>query len=163
MSPRSFLCALPLILAASACDRSRCEISSDIEPGCGVLVAGEPLRIWDTRAEMTEVHGTPERSRDLGDEGEVVVYTSLGVQGVTTQTSDGGLLRAITLSGSYDGSTARDVRIGSYSNAPLNEFGDPIEGPFFGGWYYPTQGIGFELEDDKVVRIHIFDEDFSWQ
>ena len=109
----------------------------EIEPGAG----------WG--AVQASVAETPVL-RDLGALGARFEYPALGVAGMLSGAGDEATVISVEWT-AFDGITSGDPR-----KAVAAALGDPIEDLFIDGWWYPTDGLMVEFEDDVVARIHAF-------
>jgi len=155
MTPRAILLLLPL---AAACGDDACPLVEDVVPGCGVLVGGEPMRIGDALANLEERFGEP-ALQELSSLGTRFDYAPSGVTGFC---GPDGLVGSLMLGPRFRGGTAGGVMVGAGEEVAGYEFGEAVPDPLGAGLWYPEEGIGVEVEETVVARIHVFAPEEGW-
>ena len=128
---------------------------TEIHPGSGVVIENQSLSLGDTRSALAEQFGTATGLREMGSIGVQFEYPTLNLTGMLSESGQQGIVTRLTLVEGFDGS-ADGIGIGTARTAVEGQYGTAVTDPFLGGSWYAEQGIGFEWEDDKVSRIHIF-------
>lgn len=128
---------------------------TEIHPGAGVVIENQSLSLGDTLVVLTEQFGTAAGLRDLGSIGVQFEYPTLNLTGMLSESGQQGIVTRLTLLEGFDGS-ANGIGIGTARTTVEGQYGAAVTDPFLGGSWFAEQGIGFEWEDDKVFRIHIF-------
>ena len=148
--------ALTVWLATGiGCTANPCKGISGVVEGAGASVGDSAICVTQTAEQLTDALGDAPVSLDLDAAGQRVSYPDHGVSG---QLVDGGglAITAVTLNSDYDQATESGVGIGSDEASVSAAYGTADVEPFQGGWWYPSDGIGFSFEEGSVSAIHLF-------
>ena len=127
-----------------------------LEPGGGITRDGGSVRIGATVAELEAELGALGPTHDLGAAGRHFAYDDAHVAGLLSGVGTSGLVSTLYIAAAAGGRTPDGLGFGSSREEVEAVHGDPERDGFFGAWMYPEAGIGFEWEDDHVVRVVIF-------
>jgi len=162
MNIRPLLLLLSLVATVcSACgsDDAPVEplVASTIEPGSGVTIAGSPLSLGDSYVTVTERFGPPEVMHDLGAVGRRFVYAEHAISGLLQGEGDSAAVTRLTLHPGFDGLSASGVGIESEVAAVEAAYGAPLRETFVGSYQYRQLGLTFDVADDAVSRVHLYE------
>jgi hypothetical protein len=143
------------LVVLAGCTDPPCALEVEVVPGCGALVAGEPVRLGDTPEEVEQVLGPPASSAELGSLGTRFSYSEHALSGLFTRGEDS-VVHALYLHTGFSGRTAGGVQMGVDRAAVRSELGEPVEDLFLDVWWYQDRGIAVEWRSDAVDRLVLF-------
>jgi hypothetical protein len=161
---RKLFSMLPLfasVLLGAACDEdpvAECAVDTGIAPGCGLTVAGEPIRLGDPRADVALLLGDPGMAPVFPGVGSCDLYTAQGLS-VLYPDSGADLADALIVLDGFTGTTAEGIGIGSAEADVTAAYGAGSRDAFLGSVWYLGRGIGFEFGDGIVTRVHVIAAD----
>jgi len=138
------------------CAGDPCKEISGIVEGAGASVGDGAICVSQTAEQLTESLGDAPVSLDLAAAGLRVSYPDHAVSGQLVDGDEGLAVTAVTLTTGYGLATESGVGLGAGESAVSAAYGTADIDPFQGGWWYPSEGIGFSIEEGSVTAIHLF-------
>ncbi|MDP7112578.1 MAG: hypothetical protein QGH45_11480 [Myxococcota bacterium] len=161
---RRLISMLPLVvsgLRGAGCDEDPadlCAVDAGIAPGCGLTVAGEPVRLGDPRADVALLLGDPGMASTFPGVGSCDVYSAQGLS-VLYPDSGADLADALIVLDGFTGTTAEGIGIGSAEANVTAAYGTGSRDAFLGSAWHLDRGLGFEFGDGVVTRVHVIPAD----
>jgi hypothetical protein len=158
MGPRTPLGLATLVavvaLGGAGCDKDPCAGVDELTPGLGAPIADGAVCIGIERETLVALAGDPDLSLDLGAAGQRLVFGAYGLT-VDLDAADATVV-GIHLGEGTSLTTVEGVGLGSDGATVTSTFGTAAVDPFTNAWWYPSDGIGFDLTDGSVSAVHLF-------
>jgi len=131
------------------------QAEGSIEVGIGIHLEQDTITFGTTLSQLTTLLGDAIEVRNIDNTTSRFRILNTPVSGLLHGTGVDATLVALTLVTGFNGKTADGIGIGSSRTDVDSLYGVGVLDPFLSATWHDNSGVVFEMENDKVVRIHL--------